>query len=829
MRVRLSLALVLVLSLIAGPRSHAQPASGALVASPGGFSDAPEPITLGPPPGAIDAPAPAAPPAVAAPSPFAPAVPPPPPAPARVAAPPAAPAPSPPAKPAAQAAAAAPPAAAPTTGPAAGRRAELPRPSDAPVTFTADEVDYDQERGIVTARGRVEAWQEGRLLRADTFSYDRTTGVAIARGNVQLIEADGQVMFADSVELKNNLRDGVLEGVRALLAANGKLAANGVRRTDGVVNEFGRVVYSACDLCAEDPTRAPLWQVEAKRATQDKEALRISYRDATIRMFGLPIFWTPYFSHPDPSTPRASGFMFPTFGVTKLLGGFTETPYYWVIDGASDALITTIFSTKVAPNLGGEYRRMFNSGTVTSSASIGYFSANAQNTGPGGPEKLSGHFFLKGRFSIDDNWRVGFDANVASNELYLRTYRYVYARTLNSRLFAEGFWGTEEYAVIDSRAYQGLRATDIQSQIPFVAPYLFYERAPAQKVLGGWLSMDVGQYSIYRTEGTQTQRLATRMRWERPEIDDLGGIWTVKMQGDGLGYYANGQQLAPINLPEANGGKPVGNMRLAGDWRMPFVRSAGEWGTQTIEPHIQVVTGPQVISQVKVPNEDSVVFEFSDANLFNLSRYVGRDRLEGGSRTDYAMRAMWDFPNGGGVDGLVGQSYRLDNQIQSPYPGSGLQNRLSDYVARLRVAPVSWFDVVGRIRTDNAQPLQRTLADTVGTVSLGGGNSIFGGYLWTPPMPYLTPYQKRDEVAAGGTLKLGDHWSATLASKYSIVNERPAVIWASVLYDDECFAIEGRFFKRFAENSAGVQYAGNTFFLVRINFKTLGQYYFRAI
>jgi LPS-assembly protein len=810
-------ACLMLLALLAPHGLGAQPASGALVASPGGFGEAPEPLTLGPPPGAVDdtpappprvpQPAPSAPMAAPSPGPSAGPSPGPSAGPARAAAQPASSAAPMPARPAAaQAAASAAPA----------RRSELPRPSEAPVTFTADEVDYDQERGIVTARGRVEAWQEGRLLRADTFIYDRTTGVAIARGNVQLIEADGQVMFADSVELKNNLRDGVLEGVRALLAANGKLAANGVRRTNGMVNEFGRVVYSACDLCAEDPTRPPLWQVEAKRATQDKDALRISYRDATVRMFGLPIFWTPYFSHPDPSTPRASGFMFPTFGVTKLLGGFSETPYYWAIDEQSDALITPIFSTKVAPNLGGEYRRMFNSGSVTSSASVGYFSANAQNTGPGGPEKLSGHFFLKGRFSIDDNWRVGFDANVASNELYLRTYRYVYARTLNSRLFAEGFWGTEEYAVIDSRAYQGLRATDVQSQIPFVAPYLFYEKAPAQKVLGGWLSMDVGQYSIYRTEGTQTQRLATRMRWERPEIDDLGGIWTLKMQGDALGYYANGA-------------KPVGNMRLAGDWRMPFVRSAGDWGTQTIEPHVQVVTGPQVISQIKVPNEDSVVFEFSDANLFNLSRYVGRDRLEGGSRTDYAVRAVWDFPNGGAVDGLIGQSYRLDNQIQSPYPGSGLQNRLSDYVARMRVAPVSWFDVVGRIRTDSAQPLQRTLADTVGTVSLGGGNSIFGGYLWTPPMPYLTPYQKRDEVAAGGTLKLGDHWSATVASKYSIINERPAVIWANLLYDDECFAIEGRFFKRFAENSAGVQYAGNTFFLVRINFKTLGQYYFRAI
>ena len=43
---------------------------------------------------------------------------------------------------------------------------------NAPVTFTADEVEYDRERGLVTARGKVEAWQGERLLRADEFTYD---------------------------------------------------------------------------------------------------------------------------------------------------------------------------------------------------------------------------------------------------------------------------------------------------------------------------------------------------------------------------------------------------------------------------------------------------------------------------------------------------------------------------------------------------------------------------------------------------------------------------------------------------------------------------------
>ncbi|MBX6741593.1 MAG: LPS-assembly protein LptD, partial [Acetobacteraceae bacterium] len=105
-----------------------------------------------------------------------------------------------------------PPAAAPQSRPSPlrGLGGGLSADTNTPVTFTADEVEYNRETGVVTARGHVEAWQGERLLRADEFTYNRNTGVATARGNVQLLEPDGQALFADEAELKDRFRDGVL-------------------------------------------------------------------------------------------------------------------------------------------------------------------------------------------------------------------------------------------------------------------------------------------------------------------------------------------------------------------------------------------------------------------------------------------------------------------------------------------------------------------------------------------------------------------------------------------------------------------------------------------
>lgn len=713
--------------------------------------------------------------------------------------------------------------------------------TDGPVTFAAEEVEYDRERDRVVARGRVEAWQGGRFLRADSFTYDRNTRVALLQGNVQIIEADGQVFYAEEAELGDGFRDGVLTEVRARLAQNARLAGNGARRTDGTVTEISRPVYSSCNLCATDPTRPPLWQMGARMATQDRQSQRISYRDATLRVGGIPLFYAPFFSHPDPQTPRASGFLFPTTGYTRFLGAFAQTSYFWAIDETQDLLITPTISSMAPPNLALEYRRRFNNGELQMQGSLGYMNqeqaARAASGGTGAPG-LNGHFFSRGRFAINENWRAGFDGNYASSDSYLRTYRFEFRRVLTSTAFVEGFWGTEAYARLDVRHYQGLNTTDNLSTIPFVGPNAIYEVAPRKQILGGYLTTDIGILGLTRPTGTFSQRLASRATWERPIQGRLGDILTFRSQLDGAGYYAGNQQNNGFNaLPEANGVHANGNIRVAADWRMPFIRSAGEWGTQMIEPRVQLVTGPRLGRQLRFPNEDALDFEFTEANLFQLSRYSGRDRLEGTTRADMALRGSWNFVNGGRVEGVVGRSFRATQS--STFPRDvGLNDRASDWVTRTTFSPVSWVDLIARSRFDS-QSMQHRATDAVASLSLGNVGplsnvTLSGGYLFNNRLPQFTSTTGRHEVLAAASVQYrtaaGGIWRASGSVRYDVGNDRPAIVAATFGYEDECFILEGRLLKRYARNTVtGEPFVGNTVFLVRLGFKTVGDYFFRAI
>ncbi|MFN7000578.1 MAG: LPS-assembly protein LptD [Elioraea tepidiphila] len=690
-----------------------------------------------------------------------------------------------------------------------------PQGTDQPVTFTAGEVEYDERNDTVTARGGVEAWQSGRTLRADRITWNRRTGIAVAEGNVVVIEPDGQTYFADRAELSEGFRDGVVENMAGRLADNARFVAAGGRRTAGNITDMARVVYSSCDLCPDDPTRPPLWQLRARLATHDREAQRIRFRDASMDIAGVPVLWTPYLSVPDPSAPRQSGFLTPSFGASRRLGAFLEIPYYWAIDDSQDLTLSPLLSTRLLPHLGASWRRRFNAGEIAVSGSVG----DLERVSTRGETGLGGHVFARGRFSLDETWRAGFDLNRASSESYLRAYRYEAPRVLPTTAFLEGFWGASGYARADVRAYQSLRALDDIARTPFVLPNLYGEWH-GQDGWGGFLTLDAGAFSILRRSGTDTRRAAARATYERPFLDPVGSLWTLRGQADAIAYAADRLDLAP-NFSDVTSVSGVrGNIRLALDWRLPLIRPDGAGGSQILEPRVQLVTGPGTGRQTRLPNEDSLDFEFTDATLFALNRFPGRDRLEGGTRLDAGLRAAWLLAGGRGAEAFLGRSLRLAGG-SSFEPGSGLERRASDWVGRLSLQPTSWLDLTGRARFDGER-LDTRLLDGTATLSLGRV-TLSGGYLQTYPLAQLAPVQARREVSAGVSARITDTWRASVFGRYDLALRRGVSVGLSATYEDECLVFDVRFTRRFAEDPlTGREYTSGTTLLFRIGFKTVG-------
>ena len=147
--------------------------------------------------------------------------------------------------------------------------------ADFPVLLLADEINHDEELGTVVARGKVEIAQGNRTLLADSVSYNQKTDTVSASGNVVLHEPSGEVVFAEFVELSDQLKNGVIKRIRVLLDDESRFAANSAVRKDGNKTRMRRAVYSPCKLCEKDPDAPPLWQLKAERVEHDQEAREI--------------------------------------------------------------------------------------------------------------------------------------------------------------------------------------------------------------------------------------------------------------------------------------------------------------------------------------------------------------------------------------------------------------------------------------------------------------------------------------------------------------------------------------------------------------------------
>ena len=696
-----------------------------------------------------------------------------------------------------------------------------------PVTFTADSVQNDRDAGIVTASGHVEAWQNDHVLRADKVTFDRNTNVAAASGHVVMVEPDGQVVFSDYAELTQGMRDGVLRGMRAILAENGRLASNGARRTEGKINELSRAVYSTCNLCKRDPDKPPLWQLRAYKAVQDVEHKRIEYEDAVLEMYGIPVFYFPYFSHADPSAKRESGFLVPSIGNTSHLGAFASVPYFWAIDNSIDATITPTLATKTGPQVDVLYRQRFNNGAVRIDTSAGYDESTFQ-----------GHIFARGNFAYNDTWRYGFDINEATSANYLRDFHIANhgSNVLASSIYAEGF-GQGAYARLSTSFYKGLDASVVDKELPFVLPRYQYSYFGTPDSLGGRLSVDTNDFNVLRRVGTNDQRAGLSVNWERPGVGAYGDVWKLTLHADGVAYNANDLNQLPNFSSVENSSTARGLPTAALELRWPLARDGVSMGSQLIEPIAQLILAPNTGSAGyrNVPNEDSLAPEFTADNLFALNRFPGIDRLEGGVRANIGVHAAWYWGDAT-FDGLIGQSYRLHKDDTFP-SYVGLNGTVSDVVARAYLAPASWFDLTYSTRLDH-KTLDVRYADALAGVG-PGWLRLNGGYIFTSYDPFflydpLVNYQTlgyggtttpRNEVQIGASTHWG-RWRLSGYGRRDLETSRMVAIGGEGAYEDECFIFDVKFFRRYTSINGD---NGDTTVLFQITFKTVGQFGFHAM
>ena len=679
--------------------------------------------------------------------------------------------------------------------------------SRADTLLEADTVDYDQDGNTVIASGHVQIARDGSVLLADRVAYDQGRDVITATGNVTLIEPNGSSLFVDRIDVTSDLKQAIATDLRILLSDKSRMTARAFRRVDQTTDELYEGAYTACDVCAE---KAPLWKIEAKHVERNAEKRMVYYHDVWLDFMGVPVLYSPYLAHPDPTAGRKSGFLMPSIGGGSNLGLSFAEPYYINIAPDKDATLEPLVTTAAGKGMIAEYRQEFQHGRL-----------KMYGSGVGGDPATSGdfrgHIASWARWDIDDNWRSGTDINLASDQTYLRRYNFdtTAATWLTTSAFVERFSRNSYFA---ATSYYFQRQRDIiASPSPVISPLMAYNYTTDPLPWGGYLKFDANAVVLTREKGNDSNRLSGTVSYDLPFTTGGGHVFNARVSYRADGYYVT-DYMVPTTGKSFTGTVGRARPEASLEWRYPLSKPSTNF-TQVLEPIVMVYTSPIGKNPDRIPNEDSLDFEFDDTNLFEPQRFTGFDRVEGGSRVSYALHWSAYNTRGGTIDGLIGQSYRFNRQ--SPFPAlSGLDTKLSDYVGRIDVSPNQYLSLQYRFRLD-----EKTLTSRRNEVTASMGPDVFRltmSYIDIKQTPnaLLNPLDRPKELYTAVSTKLSQYWRVSASHRHNLGLAGGAIRTDLLLqYEDECFATDLTIAR---DNTSDRDFRSGIQILLRFSLKTIG-------
>lgn len=562
---------------------------------------------------------------------------------------------------------------------------------DKSYAIDADEVEYDDNAQTVIAKGHVEIFRDEYTLKADKITYNKDTKKAYALGNVVMLSPNGDIIKSDNIEVDNVLKEAITELATARFDNDSKFTAKKVHYYYPNITIFKNVSYTPCALCEG---KAPEWQIKSSKVSYEKEK-NVSYLHSTFEIYGVPVFYLPYFVTSAPDAPPRSGFLFPTSQKYKSIYGYGITvPYYYRIADDKDLLYSPIITTKQGILHQAQFRHLIKNGSYK----IG---GNYIHTKDSSGVKIpNGRYHAEGEmdYRFNDKWFMNAKLDRVSDKAYLHNY---WGQNLNNLTSNASFSyvNNHDYGSIETYSFQGLRSQDSHKTDPDILPLMNYHKeyfAP-----GGKYTIETNVVNVARSHAVNSRRISTKLGWDKTyyyNYQELSLLRSFKMDVYNFKDKSDADANSSVQNTKNQVIRAVPELEVI--WKYPLVSKAAK-NSFYLEPIVDLIMSPNDPKNDEIINEDSQAVEITDANLFSSNRYSGFDRVESGTRVSYGAFASGILGNSMEYNTLLGQSYIFKKNDDYGIESGMRDKNFSDYVGRAGFKPTKFLELYYRGRLDS--------------------------------------------------------------------------------------------------------------------------------
>jgi len=271
--------------------------------------------------------------------------------------------------------------------------------------------------------------KDGNKIYVDMFDYSTTNSIFFSKGKIKIIGINKNIYNFSEIYIDENKKKIIGTDIKAFLNQESftvnssnepRFFANTVALSENI-NTFEKGIFTYCKNREGD--KCPPWALQSKKIKHDLAKKIIYYENVVLKVYDFPIFFSPKFSHPDPTVKRMSGFLAPTLSNSTTVGTGFGVPYFWNIANDRDLTITPKLYFNENPLMLAEYKQDFKKSSLTIDAGYtqGYKKQNNKKTS-GSRTHLFSNFITNFIDKDERNSDLEINLQKVSNDTYFKVY-----------------------------------------------------------------------------------------------------------------------------------------------------------------------------------------------------------------------------------------------------------------------------------------------------------------------------------------------------------------------------------------------------------------------
>ena len=413
--------------------------------------------------------------------------------------------------------------------------------------------------------------------------------------------------------------------------------------------------------CIAPANKDNSWVIKSDYIERDPKTKTINLKNARLNLYGIPVYYWPYISQPEPSVKRHAGWLTPYGGTKTTIGAYISNEYYHPLDNNASLSLIPTYSTKGGMTLQYIYTKYQVNQNFTFNVAL----TDKKDRSTDGLLNI-----LWEKSNSKTGWKVGVQYQGSTNDSYTQEYIFLKQSKKEywkSYLYAEKATKTS-YMNITTSSYTDIRTK--KSARHYLTPSMEYATQIQDKKNNLFVSNHLNLRSIQIKDKGKKDILSHTLSINKTFYTPEGIVIrpNISLRND-IHQDKTFMSIAGKNVTQKNTLlKSLPSVNITASYPLLIQR---ENELHLVEPvaGLFIIRNNSGTSQDK--NYDSIGLELDTSNLFEHNRYAGLSKVENGKRFAYGVRIKSWLKNDTNLQGFLGQSIKLaDNKAYSDYIGN---------------------------------------------------------------------------------------------------------------------------------------------------------------